>query len=140
MVKSITRGSKLSAALKCIEDKQIQKHIIRKIGQMLRNEIARMCSREVGSVLHQQGRDTLMKFSWNDVVTEATHHAPILLELLKSCTSTRRPRSNRHSVISMCIAMLCKVRCNDMSLAHKILSLVLYAGHSSKQVQCSDDN
>ena len=132
MVKAITRRSKLSIALKCIEDKQIQKHIIRRVGLMLRSEVARMCSREVGSVLHQQGRESLMKFAWNDVVTEATHHAPILLELLKSCTSTRRPRSNRHSVISMCIAMLCKVRCNDMSLAHKVLSLVL---HSSKQVQ-----
>ena len=132
--KAIAHGSKLSIALQCLKDKQIQKHIIRKISQLLRSEIVKLCSHEVGSVLRQQSRESLMGFTWNKIIEEASQHAPLLLELLKCCTSTKRPRANRHSVISMCIAMLCKVRCNDMSSAHKVLSIILYSGHSSKQV------
>lgn len=100
----------------------------------MKGEIAKLCSQEAQSVLRSQSRESLMDFKWDMIVEEMNHHAPLLLEILKCCTSTKRPRVNRHSVIALCVAMLCKLRCSDMSLAHKVLSLILYAGHSSKKV------
>ena len=124
----------MSIALKCLEDDQIRQHIVRKIGQLVRCEIAKLCSHGVKSVLHSQNRESLMDFKWDMIIEEMKCHVPLLLEILKSCTSTRRPRANRYSVIAMCVAMICKVRCSDMSLVHKVLSLILYAGHCSKKV------
>ena len=72
-----------------------------------------------------------MEFNWSVIMEEMRDHAPVLL---KQSTRTKCPQPNRHSVIAMCVAMLCKLRCSDMSLVHKVISLILYAGHSSKQV------
>ena len=75
-----------------------------------------------------------MGFKWPLVMDEMNQHAPVLLQILNCCTSTRRLRANRNSVIATCTAMLCKLRSSKMSLIHKVLSLVLYAGHASKKV------
>jgi hypothetical protein len=137
--KAIARGSMLTVALKCVEDDRIRPHIVRKIGQLVKGEIVNLCSKKVQSVLHSQSRESLMDFKWEIMIEEMCKHAPILLEILKYCTSTKRPRANRRSVLVMCVAMLCKLRCSDMSLAHKVLSLILHAGHSSKKVSDHDN-
>lgn len=51
-----------------------------------------------------------------------------------SVLKTRKPRSNRTGLVGMCVAMLLKHRFHRMSLVHKIMGLILYAGHSGKQV------
>ena len=136
--KAIARGSMLTVALKCVEDDRIRPYIVRKIGQLVSGEIVNLRSKKAQSVLHSQSRESLMGFKWDMMIEEMRRHAPILLEILKCCTSTKRPRANHYSVIVMCVAMLCKLRCSDMSLAHKVLSLILRAGHSSKKVSDSD--
>ena len=98
------------------------------------SEIAKLCNQKIQSVLHSQSRGSLIDFKWDVIIEEMHHHALLLLEILKCCTSTKRPRANCHSVIAMCVAMLCKLCCSDMSLAPKVVSLILHADHSSKKV------
>ena len=131
--KAVARGSKVAVALHCLEDKKVRQHIIRKIGKTVRGEIAKLCSKSV-TVLHKKKVNSFMEFSWSVILEEMRDHTPVLLEILKQSTSTARPRPNRHLIIAMCVAMLCKLRNSDMSLVHQVISLILYAGHSSKQV------
>ena len=63
-----------------------------------------------------------------------TNEAPTLLALLEFCTYTRKPRVNRMAVLGMCVALLLKFSFHKMCLVQKIISLILYAGHSGKQV------
>ena len=51
-----------------------------------------------------------------------------------SNSHTRKPRTNRNAVIGMCSAILLKFRNSKMSMVQKMLSLILYAGNSGKQV------
>ena len=67
-------------------------------------------------------------------------NAPVLLMILRACTETKRPRVNRVAVMVMCAALILKHRFSEMSLMQKIISLILYAGNSDKQVIVSAIN
>ncbi len=53
---------------------------------------------------------------------------------LTAATKTRTKRTNQEAVIGMCFAIIIKHRNPTLNLLQKIISLVLYSGHSSKQV------
>ena len=101
---------------------------------MIQVEVEALCSDRVDSTLKHHSREELMNFKWSSIYGELQQHAPILLEVLLAATTTRYPRPNREAVISMCAAMICKLRRPQMSTAQKTLSLILYAGYASKQV------
>ena len=112
----------------------MRKYIISRVGKILQSEIATLCSDRCNSVLRRHSKEQLLKFKWEDVNLEMHEYAPVLLSLLHAATRTRRSRPNQDAVIAMCTAMMCKLRRRDMSTVHKTLSLILYAGHASKQV------
>ena len=107
-------------------------YIIIRISRILQSELRKLCS--VDSLLKENSTTAFQEFSWNNLIKEIQDHAPLLLSVMTACTKTRSYRPNRNSTIGMCIAMLLKYRYKNMCLVQKILSLVLYAGHSSKQV------
>ena len=73
-------------------------------------------------------------FSWAKLHKELQANAPTLLSFLEMCTQTRKPRCNREGVMGMCTALLLKYRFPKMALVQRINSLLMYAGHSGKQV------
>lgn len=69
-----------------------------------------------------------------EVLLEAVQeNAPTLFPLLQSCIPTATSL-NHKAITGMCVAILTKARCSSACLAQKSVSLVLYAGHCSKQV------
>ena len=118
----------------CLKDAVVRKHVISKIGRLLQSEIAALCSYRSESVLRCQSNEQILSFEWERVIREMQEHAPTLLNLLHSATHTRRTRPNRDSVIAMCTVMMCKLRNSEVSAAQKIVSLILFGGHASKQV------
>ena len=104
---------------------------------LVASEIKVLCSLSFNSVLRSADVNDLKTFSWKKVLSEAKNCAPTLLQLLESCTRPRigrSPNPNRKAIIGLCICILCRYRCPSMSLFQKIISLILYAGHSAKQV------
>ena len=134
MGKAIARRSKATVVRECINDPMMFKYVVNHISRILQSELRKMCSSEVNSVLKQQMPTYFQDFTWDMLLKEAELHAPVLLALMKACTKTKSPRSNRYGTMGMCIAILLKYRYDKMCLVQKILSLILYAGHSSKQV------
>ena len=134
MGKAIARKSKATIVRECIKDPTMFKYIINKISRILQSELRRMCAVEVNSVLKQQLPKNFSEFTWDILIKEAEVYAPVLLAILNACTTTKTPRSNRLGTIGMCIAILLKYRYDKMCLVQKILSLILYAGHSGKEV------
>ena len=104
---------------------------------MLRKEIATFCSNLVPSVLREKSNDGLKSFQWKCLLDELQTHAPMLLEILKSCTKIRRPISQQQAVIGVITAILCKNRRNSASLIQRLISVILYSGHASKMVSIS---
>jgi len=71
----------------------------------------------------------LKSFTWDVLLLELYASAPLLMSVLLGCTCTKRPRKS-----GMCVVLLLKNCRNKMSLVQKLVSLILYIGHSGKQV------
>ena len=147
--KLVARGSKMAIADECLNHKDVKGCVIAKVGKLVREEIRCLCSDRHDSVLKNTNPRTLNNFKCETVISEMEECAPTLLSILRECTRplkvrkqlrTQRKRrqvvaqSDQNAIIAMCTAILCKNRNKNMCLLQKIISLVLQAGRSSKQV------
>lgn len=132
MSKSIARGHKKALVDQCFSDDEVHDYIMRKIRRILHAEMKEMCSFRVGSILQNTTYEALKNFKWNTLILEMEEHSPNLLYILRACTPTTKEQQN--SVVGMCSALLLKSRFRRMCLAQKIISIILHAGHSGKQV------
>ena len=121
----------------CFKDDTVRKYIIRKVGSMAHNEIVTLCSDKINSTLLNPHPDMLSCFSWEELYLEISNHCPILTQVMKSGTSTRQPRTNQKAIICLCMAIMCNNRRTSMSLVQQIISVLLYTGHTSKEVSLS---
>ena len=127
----MARRSKKTIAVESMKDPSTRQVLVKLFGKEVRKEVRSMASE---SFLSSQSKDDLKNFQWDRLHTELSLKAPLLLNILFDVTKTRVPRPNSHIVIGICVAILLKHRNPKMSLLQKIISLVLYAGHASKQV------
>ena len=134
LAKAVARQSKQTIAVESLKDPVTKKYILRIIGREVVKEVKRMASDKVESVLKSQNIDHLKSFHWDMLLQELSKFAPVLSSLFTSATKTRVLRSNTDAVIGMCAAILLNHHNSKMNLIQKIISLILYAGHSSKQV------
>lgn len=118
-----------------MKDSSTRKYVLNLVGKEICNEIRLMASNKVDSFLCSTSKDDLKTFSWGRLHAELSTFAPVLHSILLAATKTRVPRPNTRMVTGMCAAILLKHRNPKMSLVQKVVSLVLYAGHASKQVK-----
>lgn len=137
--KAVARGFNRSVIEECLANEKIKKHLLRKQTQLLQKEMKKMCSHEVNSVLLNKSSKALGRFTWKSLIDELSVNAPLLFHILQGCTMTRTPRNNRIATIGICATILLRFRHRNMNLVQRILSLILYAGHSGKQVHPPPD-
>ena len=89
-----------------------------------------MCSDYTSSLLHSRNLTDLAEFSWDKLIAELSVN-PVFLDILRAAIFTRWPRKNQNAVIGVCAAVH---RFAKLSLVQKLISLILYAGHSGKKV------
>ena len=94
-----------------------------------------MVSDHTSSVLRNQNTESMENFTWDPLLDELQVHAPYLFQLLSSFTQTKSERENQMAIIGVCASILLKHRYSKMSLVQKVISLLLYTGHASKQVR-----
>ena len=104
---------------------------------LIHKEVKSIASTKVKSTLLYQSKQSICDFDWKKVEREMATHCPLLLRVLAAATKTRSERVNRTMTIVMCFAMIVKHRNPNVNLLQKIITLILYAGHCSKQVCCS---
>jgi len=93
-----------------------------------------MCSDKFPSVLRNKSVEGLMALDFSAIIKELNSQAPTLLSLLKSCLKTKTPRSNEDVILVVIAGIIFKHRQPSCSLVQRVISLILYAGHSAKQV------
>ena len=116
--------------VECLKDPCTRKYLLKHIG----NELISMCSESTNSILRCQSITDLIEFTWDKLLSELAVNAPVFLTMLCACTHPRKPRQNRDAVLGICSAILLKHRFHKMCLMQEVLSLILYAGHSAKQI------
>ena len=106
------------------------------IVKMLQKEVASPCSNKSELVLGKKSSNEMGNFIdlINAIIKELQFRAPTLLPLLKWALKTRRARQNCNVIMVMIVSIISKNRRSSVSLFQNIVSLILYTGHSSKQV------
>ena len=135
--KPLIRRSYNSFAAKTMQNKSARKAIITQIGQLIHKEIVGLCSDKCDFILRNKSKTALKEFQFDTFVEQLRCHAPTLVSLFKSCLRTRTARRNSNLVLGLLIGIICKFRRQSCCLLQRIISLVLYAGHSSKKVSFS---
>lgn len=129
--KAVTRKCQLGIATETMKNPITRKKILLLVGREVQKEVRNMTADSTHSIL---GREAWKEFEWDTLLEELQINAPVLLSILQAATRTRAPRSNTKSVIGTRAAILLKHRSPKMSLLQKVISLVLYSGHTSNQV------
>ena len=93
-----------------------------------------MCSDKVNSILASQSESDMKTSRWKNLMSELSENDPVFISLLQSCTWTRNSYINWDVIIGICTVMLLKYRYSKMSQVQRILSIIVYAGHSGKEV------
>lgn len=117
----MVRGKPTAIARYCLLEPKYCTAILTELGKVILKE---MCSDKVrGNKV-----SALESFTWEKVTDEAKLHAPLTFNLLSSCTTGQQNKTG------YVLALLCNLRWSCMNLFQKMVSLILYAGHCSKQV------
>lgn len=104
------------------------------VNRSVRQEIKRICSRKSGdSVLRLSSILAVTNFSWGPVMKELKLQAPTMYSLINSALSSRKCKAKK-SAVGVNASILLKTRNKDIALFQAVVSVVMYAGHCSKQV------
>lgn len=129
--KAVARRSQQVIAVETLKNPLTRKRVLGLVGREVQKEIKAMVSNKTHSIL---STESLAEFEWSTLLEELHTHAPVLAGILQAATKTRVKRLNSDAVVGMCASILIKNRNPKMSLLQKIVSLVLYSGHTCKQV------
>lgn len=132
--KAVARRSKKAVAVECMKDDVVQKHILKLVGKMVHTEIKKFCSDSANSILKRDDPQCIKTFSWESFNSEISKFSPVLKGIFQATCKRRMSKTNFNVVLCVCVSLLLRNRNPRMNLIQKIISLVLYGGHSSKQV------
>lgn len=132
--KAVARRSSKTVAKECLKNECSRNHTLNILCSSIYKEVKSIASTKVQSTLLYQSKQSITDFDWKQVEREMATRCPLLLKILTAATRTRSERANRTTTIVMCLAMIVKHRNPNVNLLQKIISLILYAGHCSKQV------
>ena len=113
----------------------------------IQKELTKVASKKSGSsCLHQKTLGALQSFTWEKLHQELKSKAPTFYRVLIGCVNVhRRKQTDKTSlpkthcpgnsiVLGMCAALLLWHRNQHLNLVQRIISLILYSGHTGKQV------
>ena len=145
--RSVGRRKRDAIARQAMGDQKIRTHVLTILGREIRKELKRMCAITKPSMLRASTPEALASFNWNKLESELESRAPSLFSVLRSATVVNVPpskarkktyRVKQSQVIGICAAILLRHRNQSMNLVQRILSVLLYNGCASKQVNmCS---
>ena len=130
--KPLIRRNFGSFAIKCVQNRTTKQAMIKNHRRNFEQGNIGLCSKKVQSILKGKSKESFEKFQVNAFVKELKC---TLLSILTSCLKTKTPRLNCSVMTTVIVALLCKHRNPSCSLLQRMTSLILYAGHSAKQVK-----
>ena len=106
------------------------------VGRVVRKEIKFLCSDTHNSIQREQSKASIGFLAGIPTVwCELQSKAPLLLLILQNCFSKSKATSDgMKAIFCMFISMLLKTRNSKMCMVQAMITLVLYAGHTEKQV------
>ena len=65
--KAVARGRRQSVAIECLREHRTRRHLLKRVGMLVRNELILLCSNSTNSILRQQSVLQLKEFMWSQL-------------------------------------------------------------------------
>lgn len=147
LAKGIARKSHTSIGRHAVKNPKSHQKVLAVLANDIQREMTVVCSRRANSVLRQTSVEALKQFSWDNFMKELQQLTPTLYAVLKSCTDVKRRKRNlgknatsahpyqrNEMILGLCASILLRHRNVHMNAVQHVISLILNAGHSGKQV------
>ena len=140
IVSSITRRSYNAAAMKILRHKNLRPAIMRMLGRDCRAQLAHITSERSSSLILRSDPTAIRAFSWAALSSDLQQHCGALFSLLLLMVPTKK-REQAMEMVALIVSMLAKMWNKKACFAQTIVSLMLFAGHTSNQVpiRCMQD-
>ena len=141
IVKCLARKEYHKLASLLLSHPEIGKVVVDAVVRQMQLQCEVLVSTKFNSILRRKGKDDALQFNWESLLQEWEKQAPIFFSFIKSAACTPAVRSAQpmpaKAIPPVCMAgaILLKVRNQNMSALQRIISMLLNAGHVSKQVR-----
>jgi len=130
-VVSLTTGCYRSAATNIVAFSKTHNYVLSALAKQMRTEMKTICSLSHNSIL-RSNHEAVKHFSWEIIWKELVQQVPTLVSFLEKLL----PKSE-YKFFAYLISVILKHRCKHMSLFQRVMSVLLYANGTSKQVSKS---
>ena len=137
VIKAVSRKNYRTAAKSILAHPQLSKFVTSELAQGFRTELKKVTANGSTSVVNRTDVATVRSFSWEMLRDDLTQHCSLLHKFLQLCVPQKK-RECAGGVLSLFIAMLAKMTNQRSRLVQTVLSLILLAGHATKQVSMID--
>ena len=131
LARLVGRGNLTSIAGFVIKNPALKSKVLNEI---VGNEIKILCSDKETSIFRDKSHH-LDNFSWEPLWSELSSKAPVLLSIMKGCTPKKADLERIKHIICTCAAIPLKFCNRKLCYFQAVISLLLHAGHASKQVR-----
>ena len=128
----LVKGKPQSLVNQVMKDPRYLTLLLTKVGMLIKQEISTLCSDNVYSVF--SNIESLSSFSWEKVMQEAEKYAPSFLKILLTALWKEKESNCVHHIAGLVLSIFCCFRRRSRNTVQRIISIILYAGHCSKQV------
>lgn len=131
----VGRGNRQSIAKAAVSNTSLRPELVTAICGTVRAEIKHVCSNAHDSILRLKSKTALEHFTWETVWAELQQNTPTLMALLLGLLpASKCEREDVRPAMCLCASILLKLRNDKVNLIQSVISLVLKAGHATKQV------
>ena len=125
---SLSHGRYRSAANNIVAFSKTHKYVLSAVTKQIHGEMKSICSVNYNSVLRGE-HENVKHFNWGAIWNEFSLKLPTLVLFLQKLL----PKSD-NKFLSFLICVIIKHRCKHMSLFQRVISVLMYAHGTSKQV------
>lgn len=126
----------MSIVKQILNEPQCREILLVQIGLLIQRELRLLASKKENSLLRDKSKAALLSFSWEKMWQEISVKTPTLLTILETVLSCKTISFSRLQPIPcIIIAILAKFIKPDLNIVQSYISILLHAGHCSKQVR-----
>jgi hypothetical protein len=114
-----------------LKDPRYSTAVLMKVGKAIFQDVIHWSSENISCLFGRSGVNDLISFNWQRMYQEISRLAPNFMMVSSSCLNLLSRKKNSIPVILVIMSILCYFRNIRMNLFHKVISLILCAGHCS---------
>ena len=128
------RRNKRSIVNFVLKDKTMRKAVSVTIGKEIQKKMKHTCLQKEHSIFKDKGISAVGNFNWSNMIADLKRTAPILSSVLENCLQQGEKKTKTEVTMTVAAGVLLQGYSERACLVQRVISVLLCASHSPKQV------